>query len=370
MCAGLSEPSEGEAMSALDAGLEVLTPYLSQSAYAVIAAKCIGLLHGYDARWLDAPLRVVSVESVMTSDLYNPDTGRKSRTFTVAGKLDVRAVDTVTGEKMLIDHKTASVDIADAGGSYWQQLVVEGQASHYLLLEWLNANKVDYAVWDVIRKPGIAPRILTKATMSELKGAGAGVIRAYYSQPVSDADLDALETDPRETPAMFASRLAYDCAVERPDWYFQRRKIPRLDSEVREYAQDLWGNAQDILTTRANGRWLRNSGACMLYGSPCKFLGLCSGHDTLDSGKWTTKEWVHGELPRDLVLPDLKGRGTDVLTNSRIRCFQTCRRKHELQYEIGVEKVDEEEREALWFGSLFHSALEQYFLNLQLQQKG
>jgi hypothetical protein len=27
----------------------------------------------------------------------------------------------------------------------------------------------------------------------------------------------------------------------------------------------------------------------MLYGSPCKFLGICSGYDSPESGKWTIK---------------------------------------------------------------------------------
>jgi len=66
---------------------------------------------------------------------------------------------------------------------------------------------------------------------------------------------------------------------------------------------------------------------------------------------------------------DWQSRGTDVLTNSRIRCFQTCRQKHYFQYELGIEKVDEEEREALFFGTVMHSALEQFFLALQRIQQ-
>jgi hypothetical protein len=101
----------------------------------------------------------------------------------------------------------------------------------------------------------------------------------------------------------------------------------------------------------------------MIYNSPCKYLGICSGHDTVDSGNWQTKPWVHNELP---VLNS--GNGSGVLTNSRIRCFQTCRQKHYFQYEMGIERIDEEEKEALFFGSLMHSALEQFFLTLKHEQ--
>jgi hypothetical protein len=93
----------------------------------------------------------------------------------------------------------------------------------------------------------------------------------------------------------------------------------------------------------------------MLYGSPCKFLGVCSGHDTAESDNWKKKEHVHNELD------GIDGDGRDVLTNSRIRCFQTCKRKHYYQYELGIERIDAEEREALAFGTLYHAGLEAWW---------
>ena len=93
-----------------------------------------------------------------------------------------------------------------------------------------------------------------------------------------------------------------------------------------------------------------------MYGSPCKYLGICSGHDEPDSNNWQKRDLVHIELP------ELEGDGRDVLTNSRIRTFQTCRRKHFYQYDIGSERINEEEREALYFGSCFHAALAAWLL--------
>jgi ATP-dependent helicase/DNAse subunit B len=92
----------------------------------------------------------------------------------------------------------------------------------------------------------------------------------------------------------------------------------------------------------------------MMYGSPCKFLGICSGHDTPESDNWRKLGRVHQELP-------LPADGRDILTNSRIRCFQTCRRKHFYQYELGIERQDDEEKETLYFGRLWHAALEAWF---------
>lgn len=345
---------------AFDAGAEMLDPVIENAdpKIALIGAKCLGLLMGYDRRWRNSPYLIDDVECVLTSDLYNPETMRKSRSFTIAGKIDVRATEMATGAKVIFDHKTCSQDIVDPNATYWQQLVIEGQVSQYMLLEFLNKNKVDKAIWDVVRKPGISPKGLAKKDYAAVVETGG-----YFGYTLRKGEVESMEDDPRETPLMYAARLANDCSFERPEYYFQRRAVARLDSEIVEYAQELWGHSQDLLQTRQSGRWPRNSGACFTYSTPCKFLGLCSGHDTIDSGNWSAKEWVHPELPI------MGGRGLEILTNSRIRTFQTCRRKHQLQYEMGVEKTDEEEREALFFGNTFHAALEQYFLALQQQQR-
>lgn len=346
----------------LDAALEVLTPALNGSdpSRRIIAAKCMGLMMGYDARWRNAPFLIDAVESVVSSDLYNPATEARSRTFTVSGKIDIHATEIATGAHVIFDHKTTSADIADPDATYWRQLVVEGQVSHYFLLEWLNKVRVDYAMWDVVRKPGIAPKMLPgKEATSVLRS------ESYCGLILSSDQLDEFSVSEgnRETPAMYAYRLANDCTSTRPEWYFQRRQIPRLDSEVFEYAKELWDHSQDIIIARRTGRNPRNSGACMTYNSPCKFLGICSGYDSADSEQWTRKTWVHPELPI------LQGDGKEILTNSRIRTFQTCRRKHQLQYDIGIEKVNEEEREVLFFGSLWHDAQEAYFLTIKSIQE-
>lgn len=330
----------------------------SEPSERTIAAKCLGLMHGYDARWENAPYMVEYVERVVSSDLFNPETGRTSRTFSVSGKLDVGCTEVGTGRNVIFDHKTTSIDISDVNGPYWRQLVVEGQPTHYMLLEWLNQRKADYAVWDVVRKPGISPKKVEKKDKQT-----AVFSKVYFDQMLTAEDIEEFLETERETPAMYAARLAFDCVQERPQWYFQRRQVPRLDAEVLEYAKELWDHAQDIILARRNNRHPRNSGACMLYGSPCKYLGICSGHDSIDSENWTRAQWVHPELPV------LESDGKEVLTNSRIRTFQTCRRKHQLQYEIGIQRIDEEEREALIFGSTFHEALEAYFLTLRAQQQ-
>lgn len=329
-------------MTPLDSALAAISNVdAATTDIALIVAKCRGLMRGYDARWIGAGLGVDAVECLVQSELYNPETERRSRSFTVAGKLDTTLRD--GSRRLVVDHKTTSEDISDPNSPYWRQLAIEGQASHYMLLEWLNGRKADGALWDVVRKPGISPKKLAK---SDVKATT--MLKTYCGTPVSAETIAEMQANERETFEMYEMRLAQDCISERPQWYFQRRIVPRLDAELHEYATELWEHSQELLHARRFNRHARNSGACMMYHSPCKFLGICSGHDTTDSENWQRKAQVRVELP------ELTGDGKDVLTNSRIRMFQTCRRKHYLSYELGIERLDAEEREALIFGTIWH----------------
>jgi hypothetical protein len=217
-------------------------------------------------------------------------------------------------------------------------------------LQWMYGEKCDDAVWDVIRKPTISPKKLSQADRRSAVSLGR-----YFDGTISEESRRAMVEQERETREMFELRLANDCTKERPEWYFARRSVPRLNSEILEYAADLWEQAQDILHERKRGRLPpKNGGACMTYGTPCKFLGICSGHDTPDSDRWQPKAQRHPEL-HDI------SADVDLLTNSRLRMFQTCRRKHYYDFELGIERQDEEEKEALFFGSLLHVGLESWW---------
>lgn len=340
-------------MNALQAAIDAVNQYESPE-NALVCAKCRGLIHGYDARWREAGYIPEKVEETLIADLYNPDSENgKSRTFAMGGKLDVVAK--LGFRRILIDHKTCSQDIADPNAAYWRQLVVEGQVSHYMLLQWAHGEKCDDAMWDVVRKPSIAPKKLSAADRKSVTAFGG----KYFGCEVSEASKQALLSDDRETPELFEIRLRHDCTIERPEWYFARRSVPRMDSEILDYARDLWQHSKDILYTRDASRNTgrlppKNGGACMTYGTPCKFLGICSGHDTPDSERWQKKASIHPELP-------VIDTNRELLTNSRIRCFQTCRRKHYYEYDLAITRVDEEEKEALFFGTVYHAGLEAWW---------
>lgn len=337
-------------MSALVDGLTAINNAVAETTderAPLIAAKCRALLAGYDFRWAQVPFVVESVEQTVIADLTNPSTGKTSRNFRLAGKID--AIGSRDNRRIIVDHKTTSDDIEDPNGAYWRQLVVESQPTMYMILELSHGREVDYAMWDVVRKPSISPKKLTKAERASIVSD-----RRYFNRPVTQDDLDAMQVSERETLHLYENRLAHDCIEERPNRYFARRPVQRLDHEIVEFAEELWQHGQDILHSRRECKSRgtlppRNSGACMLYGSPCKFLGICSNYDEPTSDRWQKKQFAH---------PELGDTGEEsLLTNSRVRTWQTCRRKHYYDQEERIERYDEEEREALLFGTIWHLGL-------------
>jgi hypothetical protein len=316
----------------------------------IVAAKCKGLIAGYDERWREKQqdIHLVSCEKTIRSSLWNIDTRRKSRTYTLAGKLDKIASRKyqLREDTVLYDHKTTSSDIS-CDSPYWEQLAIESQVSHYELMLWQNGSRVDQSIWDVVRKPGINPRKLTKKEIAEVRDNGL-----FFGQVVSDGERAKVAQQHsegyRESAELYSLRLAYDTTTN-SDRYFARRAIARIDNDIREYAGELWAITQDMREARRKQHNYRNSGSCMAFGRPCKFLGICSGSDQPDSDHWRRKKNVHAELPTI-------ENGRDVITNSRVRCFQSCRRKHFYQYELGIERVTEDTPEAIFFGNVWHAA--------------
>jgi hypothetical protein len=373
MATALAEPMAHNSTAPLAAVYEALNPYLASSdeKTRLTGYKLWGLFTGYHVRWFDEfrYFRINHIERTLAADLVNPETGRISRSFVGAGKLDVEAKDLRTSRLVAFDHKTTQEDITDPNSSYWRALVMDGQVSHYLLLKAQHGEKCDYAMWDVMRKPAITPRQFKVKTPKGTWTSDFESLRRtknYFGFEIDEADIEEVRETEKESLPMYAARLAEDCSSVRPQWYFQRRQIPRMDERLANHAKNVWGTSQLILNDRKAGFWAQHPRSCMAYKTPCKFLGICSGYDSPESGKWIRREWIHPELP---IIDGLNGR--DVLTNSRIAIYQECPRKHYFQYELGLERADEEEREALVFGSLFHLVLEAYFRETQhLQQKG
>jgi hypothetical protein len=319
------------------------------------------MMAAYHVRYVnDCEFVPESVEDEFQIPIYNLKSNSisKSRTFQLAGKQDVKVSD-ANANRWVIDHKTCSEDIGPEA-VYWPHLAVEGQASLYLLAEHVAGRRASGAVWDVIRKVGIIPKTVNKADCTAITSVGF-----YCGEPVSDETqayiIKTAKTEKavRENAELYEIRVRTEC-LEKPARHFQRRRVPRLQDHLVAYAHELWELTQEVLATRRRHRQMgvlpvRNSGACMNYGMPCTYLGICSGYDSPDSDRWRKRESVHEELKT------LEGDGRNVLTHSRLRCFQTCKRKHYFRYELGIERQDRQPSDALYFGTIMHAGLEAWW---------
>src|SRR3990167_9544036 len=96
---GLCNPADGEVVMpkrtecrvAIDSALATIDrETFAVPDMALMRAKARALMIGYDRRWIEQKYTATAVEDIVTAELYNPETGARSRTFTLAGKIDVR----------------------------------------------------------------------------------------------------------------------------------------------------------------------------------------------------------------------------------------------------------------------------------------
>lgn len=323
----------------------------------LIFHKVYALLVGYHHQWKSSGYVTEATEATWHLPIVNPESSRTSRTFTQAGKVD--GIVWIDGKRYMIEHKSTSEDIADPTSPYWRRLSIDCQVSMYGLALWQSGMKIDGTVYDVVRKPTIRPKELAKGSAKKPDCENLGTLieieqrGTYFGGQVPGDTMEAIRNGwtTRETPLLYRYRLIDDI-IARPANYYQRRIVPRLDADLWEWSRELWDVSQEMKNATNQNRHYRNSEACIAYGRPCEYLTLCSGADSQESDNWVTAD-VHQELEGDF--------GQSVITCSRIKCFQTCRRKHFYRYLCQLRKRNDEESEALQFGRLLHIGLENWF---------
>ncbi len=226
-------------------------------------ARAQAMLEGYDARWGGEQYEVLAVETEFRAPLINPETGKPSRTFVRAGKLDtiVRRSRTFG-----MEHKTSGENI-EQGSAFWSRLKMGGQASGYIR----GAHALGYAdittmIYDVAAKPKLKP----------LKAS-------------------ARRTD-IEPPDEYLDRVRADIAAE-PNKYYQRGEIVRLEAELVEHDREMWHLANTLREHHRLGLAPRNTDACERYSRLCSYFGVCAGEEDLnDQRLFQILPFLHSEL--------------------------------------------------------------------------
>ena len=261
------------------------------------------LLAGHFWRWAeaDAEMEIVATEEAFQIPLRNHVSGRTSRTWTLAGKRD--RVSWLPDRRLaIVEYKTTSSDL-DPGSDYWKRLIIDSQVSLYWLSALDSGLDVQTVIYDVARKPVIRPR---QIPMLDEEGnkivfdiAGNRVFKKDGKPRQSASVKDGYTLRTRmETPEEYGERFTSDI-VERPDYYFARREIPRLPSDIEEARFELWQWGKILRDCERYGRWPRNTSACNGFGR-CACWDLCTGGfdpaDGVVPEGWIQVGDVHQEL--------------------------------------------------------------------------
>lgn len=258
------------------------------------------LVRGYNQAWSNSPLEIIESEKVFELPIYGLN-GHKMMSFRQAGKRD-RIGRMPDGRLALMETKTVSEDIGP-DSDYRRVLAINHQLSMYIAAARIEGLDVSTAIYDCIRKPTIrpCPVPLTDDNGDKivLDSSGRRVMKAN-GQPRLTADTaKGYELQTREmTPDEWRAKLAADIA-DRPDYYYQRFEVPRLESDLEEFQIELWMVAKDILECRRLGRWYRNTNTCRNYSSLCPYYPLCAGEKSISDGVpagFRKTETVHEEL--------------------------------------------------------------------------
>jgi RecB family exonuclease len=213
---------------------------------------------GYAQRYPTEDFAVVDVEKTFTGEIRNPDTGRTSQTFVMAGKAD--GIVRLDGELYLLEHKTAgSLD-----ANYLDKLWTDTQIALYCFYLRQNGYPIVGVLYNVLLKTRL--RQHAGETQEEYEARRAE-LAAKNKSGRSTAQRKLPETDEE-----FQGRLA--------EWYakpeaFHRERIYLSEDRLAMLQDEVWEVTQQYLDARRRGKWLLNTSNCFAYERPCEYLPYC-----------------------------------------------------------------------------------------------
>jgi len=236
------------------------------------------LIRGYAWRWEGAPWKVLTSEESFRLPLRNPATNARSTIFDLAGKTDgvIRLEDC---RLAVLEHKFLSNDIGP-DSDFWRRLQLDTQASIYVWAARQLGYDISTVIYDVIRKPAIRPEQVALLDTNGFKivlDAFGKRVFSHQNKPrqTGDTAKDYALQSRLQTPDEWGAKLLQDIG-RRPDWYFARHEIARLDSDIEETLAELWDLQKTIREAQRTGRWYKSvyQDSCVF----CAYFGLCCCH--------------------------------------------------------------------------------------------
>ena len=194
------------------------------------------LLSAHFHFYRDDELEIIKTETSFDLPIVNPETNQPSRTFRLAGQID-KIVKLPDGRPAVLEYKTTGDSIGPES-DYWPRLRLDTQISIYLYAARQMGYDCQTVIYDVCHKPGM--RLLRATPEEKKKFTKEG--KLYANLRESDENVN-----------VFGVRLQEDILARR-DFYFQRREIPRLESDLLEFQQELWDQGKLIRDCQINKR--------------------------------------------------------------------------------------------------------------------
>lgn len=234
------------------------------------------LVLGYYWRWATSQITTLEPEFKFELPLTNPATGHATPLWMRGGKIDgiVRLAD---GRLAIREMKTTSDDVTP-DSPVWRRLRIDHQITHYTVAARDAGYDVATVLYDVIRKPTIeaTPVALRDADgLKIVRDANGNRVMTKQGKPRQTASSEegfTLVTRPM-TPAEWHDKLVTDI-YSRPDYYYARVEIPRLDADLDEYRFELWDIQKTIRDAQLNNRWYRtvDRNTCQY----CSYFNICA----------------------------------------------------------------------------------------------
>lgn len=260
--------------------------------------------------WADSKLEHIEVERQFELPLLNPETGRPTPNFNLAGKIDgiVRLED---GRLAVLEHKLLSEEL-DSDAGLWRRLRIDQQITLYIYAARRLGFECDCVLYDVTRKPTIRPEVIPHLDADGLKivldANGERVMTKQGKPRQTGSQEQGFVLQSRDmTPEEWGDKLAADM-TERPQFYFARREVPRLDDDIRQFEQELWDMQLTLREAQLKNRWYRTAtkDSC----SWCAVFDLCTQNFDPASGtlpeSFVIVPSVHQELETTHVVSPSK----------------------------------------------------------------
>lgn len=270
-------------------------------AYERVTVECLMVYHQW--RWQHEPIEHIETEKAFALPLVNPATGRRTNNFDDHGKIDgiVRVAD---GRLLVREIKLLGEDISQ-GADIWTRLRLDNQITRYLGAARQLGYEVDAVLFDCTRKPASRPTPVPLLDDDGLKVVLDADDNRVFNKPLKDGTAKPRQTADTELGYRILTRpMSADewqqklCAdiFERPDNYYHRQEVARLDDTLLQYRQEVWDIQRDVRDAELHDKHYRTVDK---HCTHCPYFSICERSwkpgDYIPEGMEVVED-VHREL--------------------------------------------------------------------------